>query len=140
MTLSIKVKFMDAVPHSQWFHSMTNIELYKENHNLAFFANYHRFEIFTFQVSWPELGKGHAIQHWQWRHSKYMTSYLMAIVMFHFSSNCQNSDLKLDFKNLRQGHWVQHSHWSHSMVNIDHYKTYNWAFFASSHRFRDIHI
>ena len=45
-----------------------------------------------------------------------------------------------DLVNEGQGHWVEHSQWFHSMANINLYESQTWAFFASSHRFRDVHI
>ena len=45
-----------------------------------------------------------------------------------------------NFHNLIHDHRVQDSQWSHSMANIKLYKSPTWAFFASSHRFRNIHI
>ena len=35
---------------------------------------------------------------------------------------------------------IHHDLSPNSMANINRYKTQTWAFFASSHRFRDIHI
>ena len=40
-----------------------------------------------------------------------------------------------DLENFGQVHRVQHLQRSHSMTNIIVYKSYNLAFFASSHRF-----
>ena len=45
-----------------------------------------------------------------------------------------------DLEKIDQGHKVQHLQWFHSIVNIDLFKSHTWAFFASTHPFRDIHI
>ena len=39
-----------------------------------------------------------------------------------------------------QGHGGERLQWSRSMGHINLYKSHTCAFFASSHRFRDIHI
>ena len=46
----------------------------------------------------------------------------------------------LDLEHEGQSNVVQHSTWQHSMTNANLYKSHMRAFFASSHRFRGIHI
>ena len=77
-----KLNQSNGVQHSQWSLSMANINLYKSHFWLAFNV----FEIFTFQISWPGKCRSRS-----WTafavapfDCKYLTSYLMAIVMFAF--------------------------------------------------------
>ena len=56
--------------HSQWSHSMANINLYK-CHTTSFSLALTVFEIFTFRNAWPWKcrSKSWCFQHSQWRHS-----------------------------------------------------------------------
>ena len=68
-----------GVQHSQWFQPMANINIYKKR-RWAFIALTVS-QVLAFQILWPwkKEDQGHYVQHLQWQ---YMTSYLMAIVMF----------------------------------------------------------
>ena len=45
-----------------------------------------------------------------------------------------------NIKNVGQGHGLQYSQCSHSMADINLYNRRTWAFFASTHHFRDIDV
>ena len=76
-----------GIQHSQWSHSMANVNLYK-SHTWTCSLALTVFEIFTFKSVWPwKCGS----RSWCTTtvvpfNGKYLTSYLMVIVMFAFSS------------------------------------------------------
>ena len=77
-----------GVQHSQWFHSIANINLYKR-HTRAFFASSHRFWDIYISKLWPWKCR---TKSWSTTFAvatldgKFQISYLMAIVMFPFSN------------------------------------------------------
>ena len=57
------------------------------------------------------------------------------------NNNTINNNTKMfDIENESQGNGEQDSKWSHPTTNVKLYESHTWAFFTSSHRFRDIHI
>ena len=78
-----------VVQHSQWSQSMANINLYKSHMRSIFVSSHHFWDRYISKfVTLKKIGQGHDVQHLQWLHSMaYMTSYLIAIVMFALSLN-----------------------------------------------------
>ena len=106
MTLTI-LDQCHRLQHSQSPNLMANINLYT-SHTWASLLALTVFEIFIFQSWWPWKCRS-----WSWCTTfavapfdgKYLTSYLMTIVMFAFFQPCQNWDLKSLTLKIRSRSW-----------------------------------
>ena len=124
---------------------MTNINLYKCR-SWSFFASSHRFcvfEIFIFQNVWP----------WKCRSNScctilvvapfdgnYLTSYLMALVMFTFSSLVNIATWKVWPWKFSWRIWMRKTDLLRSIATINLHKSHNGQFCTSSYLLLDINI
>ena len=110
-------------------------------HTWAFWLPLTVFKIFIFQILWPWKCRSRswwtalAVAPFDF---KYLTSYLMALVIFAFFER-----LLVKVASGKVWPWKfreKSPKWSNSIENINLFKLYTWQFFAITLRLRDINI